>query len=123
MRKIGNITEGEQVVGSRHRVKVVKNKVAPPFRFSEFDIMNDAGISYSGSLIDVGLELGVIEKSGSFLRFKGEVLAQGREAAKQMLEENHKLAKEIEAEIFKAVERKRTETPKRGRPPKEELPS
>ena len=123
MRKIGNITEGEQVVGSRHRVKVVNNKVAPPFRFSEFDIMNDAGISYSGSLIDVGLELGVIEKSGSFLRFKGEVLAQGREAAKQMLEENHKLAKEIEAEIFKAVERKRTETPKRGRPPKEELPS
>ncbi len=120
MRKIGNISEGEQVVGSRHRVKVVKNKVAPPFRSAEFDIMNESGISYSGSLIDVGQELGVIEKSGSFLRFKGEVLAQGREAAKIALEENHKLAKEIETDIFRLVEQKRTESPRRGRPPKEE---
>ena len=120
MRRIGNIQDGDQVIGSRHRVKVVKNKVAPPFRVTEFDIMNDTGISYTGSLLDVAIELEIIEKAGSFLKYKGEVLAQGREAAKLMFEENPKLAKEIETEIFKAVEQKRTQPRTRGRPPKED---
>ncbi len=108
MRKIGNIQDGELIVGSRHRVKVVKNKVAPPFRITEFDIMNDAGISSSGSLLDVATDLGVIEKSGSFLKYKEEVLAQGREAAKQILMEDKKLAKEIENEVYKMVKEKKT---------------
>jgi recombination protein RecA len=119
MRKIGNIQDGDQIIGSRHRVKVVKNKVAPPFRVTEFDIMNDTGISNLGSLIDTAIELGIVEKSGSFLKYKGKVLAQGREAAKLVIEENSKLAKEIETEIFKAVEERREKTAKRGRPPKE----
>lgn len=106
MRKIGNIQDGDQIVGSRHRVKVVKNKVAPPFRITEFDIMNDSGISSTGSLLDVAIELDVIEKSGSFLKFKGEVIAQGRDAAKLILKENKKLAKEIETEIFKKIKEK-----------------
>lgn len=102
-RKIGNITDGDKVIGSRHRVKVVKNKVAPPFRIAEFDIMNVSGISKSGGLLDVGVELGVIEKSGSFFKYKGKILGQGREAAKIAIEENEKLAKEIETEIWKVV--------------------
>lgn len=102
-RKIGNITDGDKVIGSRHRVKVVKNKVAPPFRIAEFDIMNVGGISKSGGLLDVGVELGVIEKSGSFFKYKGKILGQGREAAKMAIEENEKLAKEIETEIWKVV--------------------
>lgn len=118
MRKIGNIQDGDQIIGSRHRVKVVKNKVAPPFRITEIDIMNDTGISAVGSLIETATDLGIIEKSGSFLKHKGEVLAQGHEAAKEILKENTKLAKEIESEIFKAVEHKSQKTPKRGRPPK-----
>lgn len=102
-RKIGNITDGDKVVGSRHRVKVVKNKVAPPFRMAEFDIMNIAGISRSGGLLDVGVELGVVKKSGSFFRYKGKILGQGREAVKMAIEESEKLAKEIEAGIWKTV--------------------
>jgi recombination protein RecA len=109
MRKIGNIQDGEQIVGSRHRIKVVKNKVAPPFRVVEFDIMNDTGISYSGSLVDVATDMGIFEKSGSFIKYKGEVLAQGREAVKIMLEEDKKLAKEIESEIIKMIKDKQKE--------------
>ncbi len=100
-RKIGNITEGEEVVGSRHRVKVVKNKMAPPFRIAELDIMNKGGISKAGGLIDVGVEFGIIEKSGSFFKYKGEVLAQGREASKEVLEEKPKLADQIKEAIWK----------------------
>ncbi len=102
-RKIGNITESDKVIGSRHRVKIVKNKVAPPFRVAEFDIMNVGGISKSGGLLDVGVEMKVIEKSGSFFKYKGEVLGQGREAVKTILEEKEKLAKEIEEQIWKRV--------------------
>ncbi|PIS09443.1 recombinase RecA [Candidatus Beckwithbacteria bacterium CG10_big_fil_rev_8_21_14_0_10_34_10] len=103
MRRIGKIQDGEKFVGSRHRVKVVKNKVAPPFRMAEFDIMNVGGVSRSGGILDVGTELGVIEKSGSFFRYKGKVLAQGREGVKILFDEKPKLAKEIESEIWKAV--------------------
>lgn len=117
MRKIGNIQDGDQIIGSRHRVKVVKNKVAPPFRIAEVDIMNDAGISYEGGLVDLAIENGIIEKSGSFLKYKEKVLAQGREAAKLILQENHKLAKDLETEIFKKVKEKKEIKRKPGRPP------
>jgi recombination protein RecA len=103
MRKIGNIQEGEKIIGSQHRAKVVKNKIAPPFRKAEFDIMNLGGISKSGGIVDVGAELGIIQKSGSFFKYKDEVIAQGREATKSVLEENAKLAKNIEAEIWQHI--------------------
>ncbi len=101
-RKIENIKDGEVVIGSRHRVKVVKNKVAPPFKQAEFDIMADSGISKEASLIDIGLELGIIEKSGSFYRYEGEILGQGKEAAKIALIEDKKKAVEIEKKIREA---------------------
>lgn len=103
MRKIGNIQDGDQIIGSRHRVKVVKNKVAPPFRLSELDILNEGGISRLGSLIDVAIEKEVIEKSGAFLKYKGKVLAQGREATRQALQEDSKLADKIEKEVYAKV--------------------
>lgn len=103
MRKIGNIQDGDQIIGSRHRVKVVKNKVAPPFRLAELDILNDGGISSLGSLIDVAIEKEVIEKSGAFLKYQGKVLAQGREATRQLLKENTKLANKIEKEVHAKV--------------------
>jgi len=103
MRKIGNVQDGEVIIGSQHRAKVVKNKVAPPFRAAEFDIMNVGGISKSGGLVDVAVEMGIIEKSGSFYKYKGEVMAQGREGAKIALDENQKMAREIEKEIWKRV--------------------
>lgn len=103
MRKIGNITEGELIIGSRHRAKIVKNKVAPPFRVCEFDIMNKLGISKSGGLLDVAVEHGVIEKSGSFFKYDGEMLAQGREATKSLIEEKGELAKRIEKDIWAKI--------------------
>ena len=103
MRKIGNITEAEVVVGSRHRAKIVKNKVSPPFKVVEFDIMNTSGISKSGGVLDVAIELEVIEKSGSFFKYAGEMLAQGREAAKSLLEEKPELMRKIEHDIRAVV--------------------
>lgn len=103
MRKIGNITEGDNIIGSRHRAKIVKNKVAAPFKVAEFDVMNQGGISKSGSLVDAGIDIGVLQKAGAFIKYKGEVLAQGREATKTYLEENEKVAKSIEKEIMDKV--------------------
>jgi recombination protein RecA len=103
MRKIGNITEAEKIIGSQHRAKVVKNKVAPPFRVAEFDIMNASGISKSGGLVDVATEFNIIQKTGSFFKYNGEVLAQGREGAKSKLDENPKLAKEIESAVWAKI--------------------
>lgn len=102
-RKIGVIKENDLVTGSRHRVRVVKNKVAPPFRVAEFDIMNTSGISKDGNLLDVGVDLEIIEKSGAFFKHNKKIIGQGREAAKSFLKENPKLAKQIEAEIWKRV--------------------
>ncbi|TXH00823.1 MAG: DNA recombination/repair protein RecA, partial [Candidatus Moraniibacteriota bacterium] len=102
MRKIGNITEGETIVGSRHRAKIVKNKVSPPFKVAEFD-MTASGISRSGGVLDVAVENGIIEKSGSFFKYKGEMLAQGREATKTALEEKPDLMKKIEKEIWDKI--------------------
>lgn len=103
MRKIGNITEGDIIIGSRHRAKIVKNKVAPPFRICEFDIMNKIGISRSGGVLDVAVEKGVIEKAGSFFKYDGEMLAQGREATKTLLEEKPELSKKIEKAIWASI--------------------
>ncbi|MEI6690492.1 MAG: recombinase RecA [bacterium] len=108
MRKIANITENEKIVGSRHRAKIVKNKIAAPFRVVEFDIMNDGGISKSGSILDVGIDQGVIEKSGSFFRYNGEMLAQGREATKSLLEEKPELMKKIEKDIWTKIKSEET---------------
>lgn len=99
MRKIGNITEAELVVGGRHRAKVVKNKLAPPFRIAEFDIMNEGGISRSGSIIDVGTDMGVLQKSGSFYKYKDKTLAQGRESLRAEIEQNNALRTELEKAI------------------------
>lgn len=103
MRKIGNIQDGDVIVGSQHRAKIVKNKIAPPFRKAEFDIMNVGGVSISGGIVDVAVEMDVINKAGSFYKYKGEVLAQGREATKSRLDEDLKLRDEIEKEIWKAI--------------------
>lgn len=102
IRKIGNIQEGEKIVGSRHRVKVKKNKVAPPFRIAEFD-MDESGISRVGDVVDIGVEHKVIDKAGSFYKYNGEVLAQGREATKQHLLEDQTLMKKIEKEIWETI--------------------
>lgn len=103
LRKIEAIKDGDLVIGSRHRARVVKNKVAPPFRVAEFDIMNRAGISKSGGLLDIGVELGSIAKQGSFFKYGTQLIGQGREAAKAFLEEHAKIAKEIEEKTRKAA--------------------
>ena len=108
-RKIETLKDGDRVIGSRHRVKVVKNKVAPPFRVAELDIMSDTGISKEGGLIDVGLEFKVISKSGAFLKFQDLMLGQGREAAKMFLAEKPEVAKKIEELIWKIVKSGQTE--------------
>ncbi len=103
IRKIEQIKDGDNVIGSRHRVKVVKNKVAPPFHVAEFNIYGTTGPSYEDGLIDVGVELGVINKSGAFLKFKETMLGQGREAAREFLKENKKVASQIHEDIMKRV--------------------
>ena len=98
-RKIGNIQDGDQIIGSRHRAKIVKNKVAAPFKTAEFDIMNIGGISWIGSVLDVAIELEVVQKAGAFLKYKGKVIAQGRQAAIEVLNEDSKLLAQIEKDI------------------------
>lgn len=102
MRRIEAIKEGGAVIGNRTRVRVTKNKVAPPFRECEFDIMYDEGISKEGDVLDLGVELGLIEKRGAFYSYKEERLAQGRENAKQALRDNPALCLEIENAIRRA---------------------
>jgi recombination protein RecA len=99
VRRVAAIKEGEQVIGSRTRVKVVKNKVAPPFTQAEFDIMYDSGISYEGDLLDLGLAMNVIQKSGAWFSYGDVRLGQGRENTRQFLKENADLALEIEKAI------------------------
>jgi recombination protein RecA len=99
IRRIGQIKEREQVVGNQTRVKVVKNKLAPPFRVVEFDIMYGEGISKTGELIDMGVAAGIIEKSGSWFSFDDQRIGQGRENAKQFLRDNPDIAARIEAQL------------------------
>ena len=105
IRKIGQIKDGDNIIGNQVRVKVIKNKVAPPFRKAEFDLMFNEGISKVGELIDLGTEKGIITKSGSFYSYEGNKLAQGRDAAKNVLRENPDLAEEIETKVFEALKK------------------
>jgi len=104
IRRIGAIKNGEEVIGNRTRVKVVKNKVAPPFKKAEFDIMFGKGISRSGELLDMAVECGIIEKSGSWFSYENTKLGQGRDTVKKMLDDNLELAEEIENKIKDGVE-------------------
>jgi recombination protein RecA len=103
VRKTNPIKEGDTIVGSRVKVKVVKNKLAPPFREAEFDILYGEGISKEGEIIDIGVENEVIEKSGAWFSYKGERLAQGRDNLRKVLKENEKLRKEIESAIIEKL--------------------
>ena len=96
IRRIGQIKEGENISGNRTKIKVVKNKIAAPFRVAEFDIMYNEGISKSGDVLDLGVSYGVLEKSGAFIKYKGETLGQGREAVKKLFKEKPELMAEIE---------------------------
>ncbi|TPV95653.1 MAG: recombinase RecA [Myxococcales bacterium FL481] len=100
IRRIGAIKAGDKVVGNRTRVKVVKNKMAPPFREVEFDITYGEGVSREGMLIDMGVEANVVDKSGAWLSYKGDRIGQGRENAKTFLRENTDIAQAIEAEVL-----------------------
>jgi recombination protein RecA len=99
IRKIATLKSGDVVIGSHVRAKVVKNKVAPPFREGEFDILHNEGISKTGSIIDAAISMNIIEKSGAWLSFKNEKIGQGRDAAIKMLKEKPKLQEEIEAQV------------------------
>ena len=106
IRKGQPIKDGEDIIGNQTRVKIVKNKVAPPFRKAEFDIMFGEGISRSGEIIDLGAELGIIKKSGSWYSYNETKLGQGRDAAKQCIQDNPELAEELEGLIFTALKDK-----------------
>jgi recombination protein RecA len=99
IRRIGAIKDREEVVGNQTRVKVVKNKVAPPFKMVEFDIMYGEGISKVGELVDLGVTAGIVEKSGSWYSYNGERIGQGRDNAKNFLKQNPDMANTIEAAI------------------------
>ena len=96
IRRTATIKNGDEAVGNRVRVKVVKNKMAPPFRQSEFDLMFNEGISHSGDLLDLAVDDKIVEKAGSWFSYKGEKLGQGRESVKNLLSENKKLSDELE---------------------------
>jgi recombination protein RecA len=99
VRRIESLKDGPEVVGNRTRAKVVKNKLAPPFRSAEFDVIYGQGISKEGSLLDVGVDVGLIKKSGAWFTYDGDQLGQGRENARNFLRDNPELAREIEEKI------------------------
>ncbi|MCL2371323.1 recombinase RecA [Candidatus Saccharibacteria bacterium] len=99
IRRIGQLKSGDDIVGNRTKIKVVKNKIAPPFRIAEFDIMYNEGISHAGDLLDLATAREIIDKSGSFYKYNGETIGQGREAAKQYLKDNPKVAAEAEKKL------------------------
>ena len=103
IRRTTQIKDGEEALGNHVKVKVVKNKMAPPFKKAEFDIVFGEGISHSSELVDLGVELGIISKSGSWFSYNDQKLAQGREAVKKLLQDNPELAEEIEAKIRAAM--------------------
>jgi recombination protein RecA len=99
IRRIGSIKKGEEVIGNETKVKVVKNKVAPPFKTAEFDILYGQGISREGEVIDMGVEAKILEKSGSWYAYNGEKIGQGKDNAREFLKENPDLAVEIENKV------------------------
>ena len=104
VRRTSQIKDGEEALGNRTRVKIVKNKMAPPFKKAEFDIVFGEGISHVGEVIDLGVEFDIIKKSGSWFSYNDSKLAQGREAVKQLLTDNVELCDEIEAKIREALQ-------------------
>ena len=124
IRRIESIKDGQDVTGSRVRVKVVKNKMAPPFRQAEFDIMFAEGISKSGELVDIGVEKRVVEKAGAWYSYKGERLGQGREAVRDFLKTNPAIAKEIEGKVrdLAGLPSRGTEKKVEGKEAKDEKP-
>jgi recombination protein RecA len=103
VRRIGSIKEGDSVVGGRVRVRVVKNKIAPPFKEGEFEILHNEGIAKTGAVLDAAINLGVVEKSGTWLSFQSEKLGQGRDAAIKSLKEKPKLQEDIEKQVRKKI--------------------
>ena len=99
IRRTSQIKTGDGIIGNRVRVKVVKNKIAPPFRQAEFDIMYNQGISAEGDILDLAVERGIVEKAGAWFAYGGDNVAQGREAAKQYLKDNPKVLKEIDKKV------------------------
>ena len=99
IRSIGKIKDKEDIIGSQTRVKIVKNKVAPPFKVVDFDIMYGEGISKTGEIVDLGVKAGVIEKSGAWFSYNGDKIGQGRENAKTFLRDHPEIAEEIENKI------------------------
>jgi len=124
IRRIESIKDGQDVTGSRVRVKVVKNKMAPPFKQAEFDIMFAEGISKSGELVDIGVEKRVVEKAGAWYSYKGERLGQGREAVRDFLKTNPAIAKEIEGKVrdLAGLPSRGTEKKVEGKEAKDEKP-
>ena len=103
IRRIGAIKKGDEVLGNQTRVKVVKNKVAPPFKQTEFDVLYNEGISHEGELVDLGVENGVVEKSGAWYSYEGERIGQGKDNARQFLKEHPEIASQIESRIRSAL--------------------
>ena len=106
IRRIGQIKQGDDVIGNRVRVKIVKNKIAPPFRQAEFDIMYNEGISTTGDVLDLAVVYDIVQKSGAFYKYNGETIGQGREAAKKYLKENPDKLAEIDNKVREAVKAK-----------------
>ena len=103
IRRIGQIKDGDNIAGNRTKIKVVKNKIAAPFRTAEFDIMYNEGISKTGDVLDLGVQYGILEKAGAFIKYNGETLGQGREAVKKLFKEKPELMEEIEAKVREAA--------------------
>ncbi|MGN1245951.1 MAG: DNA recombination/repair protein RecA, partial [Muribaculaceae bacterium] len=106
IRRLGQIKDGEDILGNMTRVKVVKNKVAPPFRKTEFEILFGEGISKVGEIVDLGVQYGIIRKSGAWFSYADTKLGQGRDAAKRLIADNPELAEELEAKIMAALKEK-----------------
>jgi recombination protein RecA len=103
LRRIGSIKSGDTVIGGRVRARVVKNKIAPPFREAEFEILHDEGIAKTASIIDAATNIGVIQKTGTWLSFENEKIGQGRDAAIKLLKEKPKLQEDLEKEVRKKI--------------------
>ena len=103
IRRTGNIKKGEEVIGSETKVKVVKNKVAPPFKTAEFDILYGEGISREGEIIDMGVEARILDKSGAWYAYNGEKIGQGKDNAREFLRENADVAREIENKVRESM--------------------
>ena len=105
IRRISQIKQGDEIIGNRTKVKVVKNKIAPPFRVAEFDIMYNQGISKSGDVLDLAADKGIVDKSGAWYAYNDQKIGQGREATKKYLEENPKILDEIAKKVKESFEK------------------